>query len=480
MALTQCSLVLLLSACGSGGSDGTPSAAATGNTSLSAAQLAADDTTSLSVAQAAAAGLVPVASVETNTETDAVVDSGVDEAIETAKEQEAANTPAVGAAQEADNGGDSNNVDTTDTSEPESIPDTVAIPTVNTDNDSAGAGNEQNASTDTDTSTTEEASTTEDTATVEETNTADTTTDSNNNLVDSDTETSSTDNSSGDSNKRFFTATTTEGFTGEVLDDGTVEVKWQKDPTARGYNLYRQAEYVTTVFGETYIDEDIYDESYYYEIQAFDFDENYNYVAKGLTVDVNSTGRTNPDSPKKKENLLDGYELVFSEEFNGTELDKSKWVTSYLWGDELVINSEEQHYVDIVNKPDFGFDPFIFDGESLTIRAIKTPDNLKEKAFGQPYLSGVITSYDSFKFTYGYVEARAQLPFGQGLWPAFWLLNAYYVDDKPEIDIMEFIGDNQDVVYHNYHYYDSNGELRSTHSEASAGVDYTTVLNSIA
>ena len=271
----------------------------------------------------------------------------------------------------------------------------------------------------------------------------------------------------------MFDSVSTAGFKGEVLSDGSVKVSWQKDPTARGYNVYKQAQYIATVFTEEFVDTDIFDESYYYEIQAFDFDENYNYVSTGLTVNVTTTGKTNPDSPVPNENILDGYELVFSDEFNGTELDLSKWNTSYLWGDELVINSEEQHYVDITNKPDFGYNPFSLDGEALTISSIRTPDELKDKAFNQPYLSGVITSYDSFKFTYGYVETRAKLPFGQGLWPAFWLLNAYYVDDKPEIDIMEFIGDNQDVVYHTYHYYDPDGTLRSTDSHPTVGTDFT-------
>jgi beta-glucanase (GH16 family) len=65
------------------------------------------------------------------------------------------------------------------------------------------------------------------------------------------------------------------------------------------------------------------------------------------------------------------------------------------------------------------------------------------------------------------------MTFGKGYWPAFWLLNAYYVDDKPEIDIMEFIGDDQDVVYHTYHYYDAEGNLRSTKSQPTPGIDFT-------
>jgi len=70
------------------------------------------------------------------------------------------------------------------------------------------------------------------------------------------------------------------------------------------------------------------------------------------------------------------------------------------------------------------------------------------------YLSGILTSYESFHFTHGYIEARAKFPAGQGLWPAFWLLNAYYVEDSPEIDIVEFLGHETDKTYHTYHYFD--------------------------
>ncbi len=226
------------------------------------------------------------------------------------------------------------------------------------------------------------------------------------------------------------------------------------------------------MFEPSYTDTDTFDENYYYEIKSFDYDDNHNRIATGLTVKVRGTGRVNPDSPKPNENLLDGYELVFSDEFEGSELDSSKWVTQYLWGDEIIINNEKQHYVDIQNKPDFGYNPFSFDGEAVTINSIETPGNLLENANGQEYLSGVMTTYDAFKFTYGYVEARLQVPLGQGLWPAFWLLNAYYNNDKPEIDIMEFIGDNQDVVYHTYHYFDSDGNLRSTESMPTKGIDF--------
>ena len=270
-----------------------------------------------------------------------------------------------------------------------------------------------------------------------------------------------------------FQSLRTQGFVGQVLDDGTIRVRWNDDPTARGYNIYRQAEYITTVFDTEYIDTDVFDTNYYYEIEAFDFADNFTRIATGLTVKVRGLDKPDPNAPVANAALLQDYTLVFSDEFDGNTLDSSKWNTAYLWGTDLFINSEEQYYVDVNNDPEFGFNPFSFDGENLSINSIRTPEALKQKALNQPYLSGVITSNDAFKFTYGYVEARAKVPYGKGLWPAFWLLNAYYVDDEPEIDIMEFIGDDQDVVYHTYHYYDSDDVLRSTESAPTVGIDYT-------
>jgi len=269
-----------------------------------------------------------------------------------------------------------------------------------------------------------------------------------------------------------FRSNTSPGFNGYVLDDA-IKIEWAADPDARGYNVYKQAEYYRTVFDTEFIDDEVFDQDYYYEIQAFDNDDTLYYIATGLTVSASTLGRIDPDAPVPDPDLLDGFELVFSDEFNNSVLDTTKWNTSYLWGDQLVINNEEQFYVDIAKRPDFGFNPFTFDGESLTINSIKTPDELRSKAMNMDYLSGVITSYDAFKFTYGYAEVRAKMTLGRGYWPAFWLLNAYYVDDKPEIDIMEFIGHNQDAVYATYHYFDSEGELRSTKSHPTPGVDYT-------
>lgn len=277
-----------------------------------------------------------------------------------------------------------------------------------------------------------------------------------------------------------YESPSTPGFSGHVLND-TVEVKWNAAEGARGYNVYRSGKYITTVWEPEFSDSDLDPSSYLYEIDAFDNNDNFTLIADALTVYVGvpNVGGADYETPLP-EHIAADYDLVFAEEFDTDTLDTTKWNTSYLWGDELFINSEEQYYVDTKNDPGFGFDPFTVTDGRLTIEAIRTPDNLRDKAFGQPYLSGVITSYDSFQFTYGYVEARARVPYGKGFWSAFWLLNAYYVDAKPEIDIMEHIGDIRDVAYHTYHYYDDNGDLHSTESLETDGLDYTNQFHTYA
>jgi len=44
---------------------------------------------------------------------------------------------------------------------------------------------------------------------------------------------------------------------------------------------------------------------------------------------------------------VDEFELVFNDEFNGDELDASLWNSAMAWGPDLVINDEQQFYVDI-------------------------------------------------------------------------------------------------------------------------------------
>ena len=71
------------------------------------------------------------------------------------------------------------------------------------------------------------------------------------------------------------------------------------------------------------------------------------------------------------------------------------------------------------------------------------------------YTSGRVHTLGKVEHGYGRYEARLKLPFGQGLWPAFWLMGA----DFPtvgwpycgEIDIMEIDGAYSDTLFGTIH-----------------------------
>jgi beta-glucanase (GH16 family) len=78
-----------------------------------------------------------------------------------------------------------------------------------------------------------------------------------------------------------------------------------------------------------------------------------------------------------------------------------------------------------------------------------------ERYMSHSYTSGRINSLAHFTHAYGRFEARMQLPTGQGLWPAFWLLgdNVGTIGwpDCGEIDIMEARGQEPSSVQATVH-----------------------------
>lgn len=197
------------------------------------------------------------------------------------------------------------------------------------------------------------------------------------------------------------------------------------------------------------------------------------------------------------------YELVFSDEFDsthaGSTVDPEKWSTRFYWGPYVSINSEEQLYVDTLGiNNNFPYSPLSIENGILTIEAI--PIAADQRAPNQPneddaiwemspdltfqqgyepdnvnYLSGLITSNETYNATHGYFEARLKFPSGRGLWPAFWLLNTKYVENSPEIDIVEFLGHKKNTVHHTLHYLDVANGWRTISSPTfeTSGPDYT-------
>ncbi len=172
-----------------------------------------------------------------------------------------------------------------------------------------------------------------------------------------------------------------------------------------------------------------------------------------------------------------GWELVFADEFNGSEVKTENWNTQYYYGSRTnVFNNELQYYVD---------DAFSFEDGVLSITAekLETPIVATEPidlelaaSLGTPetfdYTSGLLSGHDKVGFTFGYMEIRAKLPEGQGLWPAFWMLPSADGAYLPEIDVLEVLGDDPTTAYQTLHYPNENYE-RQLISNAHSGVDFS-------
>lgn len=79
----------------------------------------------------------------------------------------------------------------------------------------------------------------------------------------------------------------------------------------------------------------------------------------------------------------------------------------------------------------------------------------EESYMGNDYTSGRIKTQALFEQKYGRFEARIKLPAGQGIWPAFWMLGSDFEEigwpQCGEIDIMEFRGQQTDLVHGSLH-----------------------------
>ncbi len=151
---------------------------------------------------------------------------------------------------------------------------------------------------------------------------------------------------------------------------------------------------------------------------------------------------------------LEGYNLLWNDEFDGSALDESIW--NYEPHEPGWTNEELQEYTTSTDNV------FLRDGK-LVIKAIKT-----EKNGGDYYTSGKVTAQNKKDFTYGKVVARAKVPAGQGLWPAIWMMpqDEQHYGQWPkcgEIDIMEVLGSRLETAYGTLHYGAPHAEQQGTY-----------------
>ena len=289
------------------------------------------------------------------------------------------------------------------------------------------------------------------------------------------------------------------GLTRLLAAENWVEFSWapsSDDQSVEAYEIYRDGVLIGTVRHDSTYEHDI--RSW---ISTSFIDCNYtryaNCVSDNLqpqegasyaytVVAVDNEGMRSPPSeeavfsmatPSQSTVDLSAYSAVFTEEFDGTSLDRSRWKTSLPWGPDTIINLESQYFVNTFGSGNLvDYDPFVLTGDTLQITGIQTPPDQLAAANGQPYLSGVLTSSDHFELTYGYVEMRAKLASGEGMLSTFFLFNQGFYKNKPEIDIIEYLGGRPDKAYQTYHYFDSN-RARDSRGEKHSSPTMETVTN---
>lgn len=133
-----------------------------------------------------------------------------------------------------------------------------------------------------------------------------------------------------------------------------------------------------------------------------------------------------------------GYQLVWSDEFNGTSLDPTNWNIETGTGNGGWGNNEAEYYTGRSSN-------LRVENGHLIIQALKEDYN------GSSYTSARITTKKKQDFAYGKVEARISLPSGAGTWPAFWMLGYGTWPSCGEIDIMEHIGSQPTMISHALH-----------------------------
>ncbi len=133
------------------------------------------------------------------------------------------------------------------------------------------------------------------------------------------------------------------------------------------------------------------------------------------------------------------WKLVWGDDFDGASgaaVDGGKWTydTGPNW-----YNGELQDYTSGTSNA------FLDGNGNLVIEA------RKESREGRQYTSARLKTEGKKTFTYGRFEGRMKLPYGQGMWPAFWMLGGNSWPNTGEIDIMENLGREPSIAHGTMH-----------------------------
>jgi beta-glucanase (GH16 family) len=151
-----------------------------------------------------------------------------------------------------------------------------------------------------------------------------------------------------------------------------------------------------------------------------------------------------------------GYSLAWSDEFNGSSVDSSKWneLSNSNYGSA---NHEDECY-EPGNITESGGTLNILAQQQTVTCGGTNPDTNNDNYF---FTSGFLTSRangsepQKYSFQYGYVESAIEMPKGNPYWGAFWLVGDNTAPGWPqygEFDINEMVSIHPDATTGTIHY----------------------------
>lgn len=167
-------------------------------------------------------------------------------------------------------------------------------------------------------------------------------------------------------------------------------------------------------------------------------------------VMLSACKKDNDETPGNEIDIPDGYSLYWHDEFESASIDMASW--NYETGDGTDYglpsgwgNNEKQIYTSDSENAE------IISDENESVLAITA---LKDNSGG--YTSARLTTKDKVSVRFGRIDVRAKLPWGQGIWPALWMLgdNIDLVDwpGCGEVDFVEVLGHDPSTLYTTLHY----------------------------
>ena len=142
-----------------------------------------------------------------------------------------------------------------------------------------------------------------------------------------------------------------------------------------------------------------------------------------------------------KDTVLGNYHYVWGDEFEGKEVDFTKWAcVAKMGGTKTAEISTDKDVIEVMNG-------------KLVLRSMLHPTSATKK-FKMP--TSVVTQYNMM-YTYGYCEIKARMPFFTGAWPSFWTQSNTGIGERKcfdyfvEVDIFEVFGSSSGNVVSNIH-----------------------------